>query len=82
MAAPPSVEAFQFIFDGKKMKALLDTDPLKVVCTVSIVEEVTASGKKVGALKIIANGTYPGEAMTLTEEIIVDGCPKPPCDPT
>lgn len=77
MADPKSVEAFQFIFEGKRMKELVDTNPTKIVCTVKIVEEITQDNRKVGALKIIAMGTYPeGQEAGL----IIEGCPKPPCD--
>lgn len=73
-----SVQAFQFIFDAKQMQALLDTNPTKVVCTVSIAEEITQDNRKVGALKIIATGTYPeGQHVVVS----VDGCPRPPCEP-
>lgn len=75
----PSVVAFQFIFEGKKMKELTDTNPRKIVCTVSIDEAITKNGKKVGALKIVANGTYGPGSKALDFEI--DGCPKPPCRP-
>ena len=78
MANQNSVVAFQFIFEGKSMKALVDTNPNKIVCTVSIVEEITESGRKVGALKIIAAGTQPGGKET---GLVIDGCPRPPCDP-
>ena len=72
-----SVQAFQFIFEAKRMQELLDTKPGKIVCTVSIVEEITNDGRKVGALKIIASGNYAeGEVASFT----IDGCPKPPCD--
>jgi len=77
MADQMSVVAFQFIFEGKKMKELVDTNPNKIVCTVSIVEEITGSGRKIGALKIIATGTQPGGLDTGLE---IEGCPKPPCD--
>jgi len=78
MADQNSVVAFQFIFDGKSMKDLVDTNPNKIVCTVSIVEEITKDGRKVGALKIIAAGTLPGGVET---GLIIEGCPRPPCDP-
>ena len=71
-----SVVAFQFIFEAKKMKELLDTNPIKVVCTVSIDSEVTKEGKKVGALRIVATGTYPPDVVTSLQ---IDGCPVPPC---
>ncbi len=77
MADTKSVQAFQFIFEANRMKELVDTNPGKVVCTVSIVEEITQDNRKVGALKIIANGTYPeGQEAGL----VIEGCPKPPCD--
>jgi hypothetical protein len=52
----PSVQAFQFIFKPKDLKKVLDSNPDQVVFTVSIVQEVTKSGEKVGALKIDAKG--------------------------
>ena len=74
-----SVVAFQFIFEAKKMKELLDTDPVKVVCTVSIDSEVTKEGKKVGALRIVATGTYPPDQLKTLKTLEIVGCPKPPC---
>ncbi len=74
--AEESVVAFQFIFEGDQLKALLNTDPRKVVCTVSIDSEVTQGGKKVGALRIVATGTY---AAGNSNSMEVLGCPKPPC---
>ena len=72
-----SVQAFQFIFEARRMREVLDTNPDKVVCTVSIEEEITKDGRKVGALKIIASGNYPdGQQAGFT----IDGCPRPPCD--
>lgn len=72
-----SVQAFQFIFEARRMREVLDTNPDKVVCTVSIEEEITKDGRKVGALKIIASGNYPeGQQPGFT----IDGCPRPPCD--
>lgn len=77
MASEESVVAFQFIFEGDKLKALLDTNPRKVVCTVSIDSEVTKENKKVGALRIVATGTYDAGN---SNNIEVLGCPRPPCD--
>lgn len=71
------VEAFTFIFSAADMQRLLDTKPTKVVCKVSIEEETTSSGKKVGALKIIARGP---ETPQKTSGLEIEGCPKPPCD--
>ncbi len=77
MSDTKSVHAFQFIFEAKRMKELLDTNPGKVVCTVSIEKELTHDNRKVGALKITATGTYPeGQSSGL----VIEGCPKPPCD--
>ncbi len=76
--AEESVVAFQFIFEGDQLKALLDTDPRKVVCTVSIDSEVTKEGKKVGALRIVATGTY-ADGNSNSMEVL--GCPRPPCYP-
>lgn len=77
MSDTKSVQAFQFIFEADRMKELLATNPGKIVCTVSIEEEITQDNRKVGALKIIAAGTYPeGQEAKL----IIAGCPKPPCD--
>jgi hypothetical protein len=89
---PPSVQAFQFVFEPKELKKVLDSKPHKVVFTVSIVEEITKSGDKVGALKINAKGTYKREKSatagmesaaieTATEDVEVPGCPCPPCNP-
>lgn len=75
--ATPTVKAFEFFFEADKMKELLDTNPNKVMCIVSIVEEVTQDGRKVGALKITATGTFKGGDLG---ELVINGCPKPPCD--
>jgi hypothetical protein len=60
------------------MQKLLDTKPGKVVCVVSIEEETTADGRKVGALKIIGRGPEPLNAGGGFE---IKGCRVPPCDP-
>lgn len=74
-----SREAFTFIFDADKMRALLQHgNPKKVVCVVSIEEAVTADGKKVGALHIVAKGAGFGETAG---EFEIEGCPRPPCNP-
>ena len=76
--ASKTVVAFEFFFEAKKMKELLDTNPNKVMCIVSIVEEVTQDGRKVGALKITATGTFKEGELG---ELVIDGCPRPPCGP-
>jgi hypothetical protein len=85
----PSVQAFQFIFKPKDLKKVLDSNPDQVVFTVSIVQEVTKSGEKVGALKIDAKGVSKNAkstkvatlAIASAEEgdVEVPGCPVPPC---
>jgi hypothetical protein len=83
-----SVQAFQFIFKPKDLKKVLESDPDQVVFTVNIVEEVTKSGEKVGALKINAKGvSKKGKIAKLAltvepvlEEVEVPGCPVPPCN--
>jgi hypothetical protein len=77
MATPISVVAFKFMFDAKKMRELLDSNPAKVVCVVSIEDATTTAGRKVGALKIIARGP---ETETLKGGFEIEGCPHPPCD--
>jgi hypothetical protein len=72
-----TVEAFKFIFEAADMQKLLDTKPGKVVCVVSIEEETTNDGRKVGALKIIGRGPDPLNAGGGLE---IKGCPKPPCN--
>lgn len=76
---PAKVEAFTFIFEAEKMRELLNHgNPKKVVCVVSIEESVTADGKKVGALQIIARG---GGVSQLEGAFEISGCPRPPCNP-
>jgi hypothetical protein len=87
----PSVQAFQFVFEPKELKKVLEKNPDKVVFTVSIVEEVTKNGDKVGALKINAKGAWKRKkSATLGMESAaietaseddggVPGCPVPPC---
>jgi hypothetical protein len=58
------------------MQKLLDTKPGKVVCVVSIEEETTADGRKVGALKIIGRGP---DAQNAGGGFEIYGCPVPPC---
>jgi len=77
MSEPKSVVAFEFIFDGKKMKELVDTNPAKIVCIVSIVEELTKDNRKVGGLNIIARGAPESGAPS---KLVIYGCPKPPCE--
>jgi hypothetical protein len=78
MAAPLSVQAFEFIFEADKMQELLNTKPGKVVCVVSIEEATTNEGRKVGALKIIARGPI---TETMKGGFEIEGCPRPPCNP-
>lgn len=72
-----TIEAFTFIFSAADMQRLLDTQPGKVVCVVSIEEVETTSGKKAGALKIIARG--PQGTQQAMGGLEIEGCPKPPC---
>jgi hypothetical protein len=73
-----TVEAFKFIFSAADMQKLLDTKPGKVVCVVSIEEETTTDGRKVGALKIIGRGP---DLQSAGGGFEIKGCPEPPCDP-
>lgn len=70
-----TVEAFKFVFSAADMQKLLDTKPGNVVCVVSIEEETTVDGRKVGALKIIGRGPDPQD----TGGFEIKGCPVPPC---
>ncbi len=74
-----TVEAFKFIFETADMQKLLDTKPGKVVCVVSIEEETTVDGKKVGALKIIGRGP---DQQFKDDGFEIKGCPWPPCPAT
>jgi hypothetical protein len=74
-----TVEAFKFIFSTADMQKLLDTKPGKVVCVVSIEEETTTDGRKVGALKIIGRGP---ELESGGGGLEIQGCPWPPCPTT
>lgn len=71
-----STKAFSFVFSAADMQRLLDTKPTKVVCVVSIEEATTTSGKKVGALNIVASGPIDPQK---TSGLEIDGCPVPPC---
>jgi hypothetical protein len=73
-----TVEAFKFIFSAADMQKLLDTKPGKVVCVVSIEEETTTDGRKVGALKIIGRGP---DTQNVEGGFEIEGCPWPPCFP-
>jgi hypothetical protein len=86
-SSPISVQAFQFIFKPKELKKVLDSDPEKVVFTVSIVEETTKEGHKIGALKINAKGVPKSSKSAMLavataskeSDVEVPGCPVPPC---
>lgn len=88
-SSPIIVQAFQFVFEPKELKKVLDSNPEKVVFTVSIEEEVTKAGHKVGALKINAKGVSKkrksaalavASAITSEGDVEVPGCPVPPCN--
>lgn len=74
---PKSLEAFQFVFEVSRMKELLNTNPKRIVCTVSFVEELNhehEENEKPVALKIIATGIYPeGQVAGL----VIEGTSKP-----
>jgi hypothetical protein len=72
-----TVEAFKFVFSAADMQKLLDTKPDKVVCVVSIEEETTVDGRKVGALKIIGRGSQ--LQQNAGDGFEIEGCPIPPC---
>lgn len=74
-----SKNALQFVCSPKDLQRLLDQNPDKVVFTISVKQEVTKDGRKVGALDIQATGTFKGKKPR-------DGggfpaCPVPPCIP-
>lgn len=75
---PASVQAFQFVFDGEGMKQLCASNPKKVLFTVSIETKVTTDKKKVGTLRIVANGVPKGKGVK-SAVTTLEGCPIPPC---
>lgn len=76
-----SSSALQFVFDPKELQRLLDQNPSKVVFTVTVNQEVTKDGRKVGALDIRATGTFKGKKATARDGGGLPGCPVPPCVP-
>ena len=78
MATADSSNAFQFVFDAAQLKKLMSQNPDRVVFTVSVEQAITRTGKKVGALKILAKGTFKKKKMATRDEG-TPGCPVPPC---
>lgn len=78
MAKAKSTNALQFVYDPKQLRTILDAKPDKVVFTVSVEQEVTKDGRKVGALNIRARGTFKGKEPRDGGQ---SGCPVPPCMP-
>ncbi len=75
-----SVKAFEFVFDAKDLEEILDRGPDKVTFTVSIQTEVTKDNRKVGALRINAQGSFKGKPTVSTRRSSgARDCPIPPC---
>jgi hypothetical protein len=77
--AQPTI-ALEFVFEGAALQGLLDSKPKKVLFTVTVETAVTKDNKKVGALKIVAQGVGGTGAKTVrarANEVV--GCPVPPC---
>ena len=70
--------ALQFVYDAKQLQRLLAQNPDKVVFTITVRQEVTKDGRKVGALDIKATGTFKGKKP---RDGGLFGCPVPPCIP-
>lgn len=75
-----SSNALQFVYDAKDLRRLLDGNPDKVVFTITVIQEVTKDGRKVGALAIRATGNFKGKKAA-TRDGGLPGCPVPPCVP-
>ena len=75
-----STNALQFVFDPGTLRRLLSQNPDKVVFTVTVEQEVTKTGEKVGALRIRAKGVAKGK-KAVARDGGAPGCPVPPCMP-
>lgn len=76
-----STNAMQFVYDANHLRRLLDRGADKVVFTITVAQEVTKDGRKVGALNISATGTFKGKKPATRDGGGLPGCPVPPCIP-